>query len=498
MPEYDGISERVQETIDPLYSATMYAKQFDVHLPLFFQPLIRTHLAWICMLAEQSIVPRDHAVVVCKALRELAEKDPDVLRPFVPDHQEVHMHMEKYLVKRIGQEYAGHLILGRTRPEPLARLAIREKLLNTMEANLALRQQLLDTAERNVESVMIGYTHSQPAQATTFGHYLMGVHDPTAEDLQDLEDAYDNVNRCTLGSGALAGTSFPIDRQRVAALLGFDGIIENTLACVGSNDFQVAAANAVVDTMVTISRVSQDLNEWCTFEAQMMLTAQPFSGISSMMPQKYNTSIFEKLRFHTHQAVLTAQSVATLQMKCHYTDASDVLYAMYPVFEVLDQASDLMRLFGSVVETMKLNKERMLQLAARSFCTSTELSSEIFRRTGMPYRTAHGIVANVVNQALAKGVDATGVTVEMVDSAAVKYTGKPLGMTQEEIMACLDPVAFVRSHAVVGGPAPREVLRAIGVRRRELAEARQRLARRREKLEEAQRHLDEAVANVIG
>mgnify|MGYP005844043595 CR=1 FL=1 len=492
----ETFSERLRTGYDPLYVETVHAKKFEEHSKYTFHPLIKTHMAWITMLAEQGIVPRASAKKVCQALKELGEKGPEALLPYIPEHQDVYFHMEKYLVRQIGQEHVGYLALGRTRPEPLTRMALRENLLRALEASLTLRQKLLDTAERNVQTVMTGYTHSQPAQATTFGHYLMAVHDPIAEDTRHLEDAYWNINRCTMGCGAMVGTSFSIDRQRVADLLGFDGLIENTHACVASNDYLVICGTAVTDTMVTISRCAQDINEWCSYEVGMTLSAPQFSDFSSMMPQKYNPAVFERLRFFPSLTIAHAQALPIGLIKSHYADAVDISHSMDPALTVLEEATKWMLLFGEVVSTATLNKERMLQMAQRNFCTISMLTDEIYRRTALPYRTVHGIVSNVVNQALAAGVDALGITAEMVDKAAQKYVGKPIEMSQSDVARCLDPVAFMESHAVVGGPAPKEVRRMIAARREELAAARERLAARRARLEKGNRLLEEAVAAI--
>ncbi len=497
MTEYHTISERVPVGYDPLYVETHHRKAFKAQCDYSFYPLIRVHLAWITMLAEQEIVPRDSAAKLCQALLELQEQTPEVLLPFVPAWSDVYVHMEKYLVRRLGEEHVGHLALARTRPEPIARMIMREKLIKTIHASLSLSQNILDTAERNVDAVMPGYTHSQPAQPTTFGHYLMASYDPIETGTKCLEDAYANVNQCTLGCGALAGTAFPIDRYRVANLLGFDDIFENTFACVGSNDCFVVTANAVVDNLVTVSRVAQDLNEWCAYEVRMILTAPQFSDVSSMMPQKYNPSVLELTRFHAAHGVGLAQNVANIMMKSHYGDVREVDQVWYPTFEALDNAADTMKLFGAGVDTMIVYKDRMLELARTGFATVSELADEIYRRTGLPYRTSHGIVVDVVNQAMDQGLQATGITTDMLDKAAHKLIGEPLHMSQADVEKALDPVNFVESHDVVGGPASKQVLRSIEVRRERLAQARQRLANRQERLAAGDSLLDEAVQKVI-
>lgn len=497
MPEHRGISERVTVEYDPLYLETHYVAQFEEEMSYRFHPLLRIHLAWTAMLAEQQIIPHESAVELCQALRALEKEKPQLLLPYVPAYGDVYVHMEKYLVGQIGEEHVGHLALARTRPEPIGRMVLRERMLKVIDASLTLRQNILDTAERHVETVMPGYTHHQPAQPTTLGHYLMAIYEPVAEDTASMEHAFDVVNRCSLGCGALAGTAFPIDRERVAGLLGFDGVYENTYACVSSTDYLLKSANSFVSTLVTLSRLAQDFNEWCSQDIRMMLTAPQFSGVSSLMPQKYNPTVLEILRFHSSHGVELAHSALKVPMKSNYADVREVDRTWMPTFAALDNAADTMRLFGGVIESMTIYQNKMLELTRNNFSTVSELADEIYRQTGLPYRTAHAIVVRVVNQALDQGLAPLDITSDMLTAAAEKVIGQPLRISQEDISRALDPVAFVESHDVLGGPAPKEVRRMIDVRRERLAEAQKRQAARKARLEQGNKLLDEAVHKII-
>jgi argininosuccinate lyase len=497
MAKHETISPRVQVGFDPLWVETHYGPQFEEHLSFFFHPLLKTHLGWISMLAEQNIVPKESAAVICKSVLELQEKDPDILRPFVPEYGDVYVHVEKYLEERVGKEHIGHLALARTRPEPIARMVLREKLLKIQDAALDMRRKLLDTAEEHAETVMTGYTHAQPAQATTYGHYLLGAYDPIEEDCRFFEDAYANVNRCTLGCGALAGTGFPIDRNRVAQLLGFDGIVENTYACVSSNDFMIVCANAVTDLAVTLSRVMADFVEWASFDVGMLLTAPQFSSYSSLMPQKLNTTVLEGGRLKCTYCLALAQNVANLIVKGHYGDVKEVDMVWMPTFKSLDYTTDTIRLLGEVIRTMQVNRERMLELARGNFCTVSELADEIYRTRGLAYRTAHAIAAHTVNRVVKDKLLATDITTQMVDEAAVKVVGKPLELPEQAVRESLDPVTFVARRTHQGGPAPEEVRRMIKVRRERLKEASSRQNTRKQNLEKAESALKRSVAALM-
>jgi argininosuccinate lyase len=312
-----------------------------------------------------------------------------------------------------------------------------------------------------------------------------------------FEDAYANVNRCTLGCGALAGTGFPIDRERVAQLLGFDGIVENTYTCVSSNDFMIVCANAVTDLAVTLSRVMADFVEWASFDVGMLLTAPQFSSYSSLMPQKLNTTVLEGGRLKCTYCLALAQNVANLIVKGHYGDVKEVDMVWMPTFKSLDYTTDTIRLLGEVIRTMRVNRERMLELARGNFCTVSELADEIYRSRGLAYRTAHAIAAHTVNEVVRKKLLATDITSRMVDEAAVKVIGKSLELSEEAVRESLDPVTFVARRSHVGGPAPKEVRRMIEVRRKRLKEAVARQNARRGNLEKAESVLKQSVAELM-
>ncbi|MFA5670394.1 MAG: argininosuccinate lyase [Balneolaceae bacterium] len=496
MEKHETISPRVSVGFDPLWVETHYGPLFEEHIEYFFYPLLKTHSAWITMLAECGVVPTDSAIHICKAIDELNIEGPEVLRPFIPEYGDVYVHVEKYLENKIGKTHVGHLALARTRPEPIARLVLRQKLVEIIDEVLLFLEKILITSEEHSDTVITGYTHAQPAQATTYGHYLLSVYDPISEDLKFLEDAFDNVNRCTLGCGALAGTSFKIDRYRVADLLGFNGIVENTFACVGSNDFMVNSANAIVDIFVTLSRVLSDFMEWSSYDIGMMLTAPQFSSYSSLMPQKYNTTVIEGGRVKCAHCINLAHNVSTRLMKGHYGDVKEIDLSWNPTFQTIDHSKDVIKLIGEVIRTMQIDKQKMLELAENNYCTASELSDQIYISRNIPYRKAHAIVGNVINFAIKNKLKATDVTSKMVDDAAILVTGEPINLSEEDVKNSLDPKAFVARRNLVGGPAPEEVLRMIKIRKEKLNSLFIDQKNRKDRLASSEGVLKEAVNNL--
>jgi argininosuccinate lyase len=487
--EFATTSERVKVPHDPLYVEYIDRERYIEELQYQFYTLIDTHRAWLVMLVDRSIVPARDAAVVLKGLEELKSKGPGALE-YRPGYHDVYTHLERWLIDRVGREPVAHLSLARTRPEPLMRMYFRERILDCLEETYRLRAALLDAAENYKEAVMPGYTHQQHGQPTTFGAYLLAIHDPLARACAWLEMAYATTNESTMGCGALAGTAFPIDRYQVAELLGFDTIMESTIASVSTGDHLVQATSAASDAMITLSRMCLDMEQWSNTEAKFMEPAPQFSDVSSMMPQKKNPCVFEFARGKIARILGDTVGIYAGLLKSFYADVIDLEMTYGPSLRVLDQTRATMKFLAGVIATMVIHPERMLQATAEGFSTVSELADEIYRSTGLPHRLAHSIVANTVTRAMEDGMMATEITAGYVDTTAQAVIGRRLGLTDAQVKKALDPLEFVKSHRVPGGPAPEESDRMIEERRKQLGEESARLGERRERLRDASRRLD--------
>ncbi|MGQ9584950.1 MAG: argininosuccinate lyase [Anaerolineae bacterium] len=492
---FSAISERVKTPSDPLlvkyFDDERY--QFDLNL---FDALVATHRAWLVMLAERGIVPRTDAVPVLRALKDLMDLGPSVLE-YHPGH-DLYTHVENWLRGRAGAVPVGHLSLARTRPEPLLRIFFRERILYCMEQLLRFRSTLLDMAEQHCHAVMPGYTHQQHAQPTTFGAYLLGIHDPLVRSAEWLEMAYRSTNQSTMGCGALAGTAFPIDRHRVAELLGFNGLMESTIACVSTQDYLVQAASAAADAMNTLSRMCIDLEQWANTDHGFLELAPQFSSSSSLMPQKKNPCSFEVARGRASRVLGNMVGVYASLHRTFYADVLDYKPLFATATKVVDDTAETLEFLAGVISTLLVRQERMLEATLAGFSTASELADAIYRHTGIPHRQAHSVVANVVTQAVDAGVKPTDVSADWVERVAQEVLGRSLGLSDEQVRKALDPVSFVESHDVVGGPSPKEVLRMVGEGREQLARERAQLDERRARLEAARRKLDEATEGITG
>jgi argininosuccinate lyase len=497
--DVDKISrERLEAPPGAVYTETILAPGYAFMLEHYFYPLVETNKAWTVMLAETSIIDAATAAALLRAIFDLETEGPEGMGPFDPNYEYFYSHMERYLTNRAGEEVAGEINIGRTRPEPLTRMVVRERLLRTLVELGKLRATLLDIAEREAETVMPQWTHLQHAQLSTVGHYLVGIARSLERDHVRMTAAYRTVNQCTLGCGALAGSSYPLDRQLVSDLLGFDGFRENSIDCVSSSDFTLESSAALANMMITLSRLCQDLYVWSSEEFGLLEIGDDYAGSSSMMPQKKNAYPFEYVRARAAHAVGEMTSAYGTLHNTNYQDIKDVEEeVVYPVFRSFDEASRSLKLLDGTISSVEFDRDAMVEKAAEGYGSCTELAARIHRQTDISYRTAHKIVGNLVLRAYKQGKAATEVDADMVNESAREIIGRDLDVDDQLVKRSLDPTAFVRAHDVPGGPAPQRVADAIAGARDRLADDVEELLERREALDRAAAELDERARRLV-
>ncbi|CAN5805229.1 argininosuccinate lyase [soil metagenome] len=478
--------ERLEASPGAVYTETILAPGHEFMLEHYFYPLVETNKAWTVMLVETGIVNREVGSSLLGAILDLEAEGPDAIREFNPDYEYFYSHMEHYLIDKAGEEVAGEINIGRTRPEPQTRMVVRKRLLDILEEASEFRTTLLEIAEREAGTVMPQWTHFQHAQLSTVGHYLMGIINSLERDFERLLAAYSTVNECTLGCGALAGSSYPLNRQLVADLLGFDGFKENTIDCVSGSDFMLETSAALANMMITMSRLCQDLYFWQTEEFSFIEIGDEFAGSSSMMPQKKNAYPFEYVRARAAHAVGEMTSAFGTLHNTNFQDIKDVEEeVVYPVFRLFDETSRSLKLLDGTISSIEFKRDTMLEKAAEGFASCTELAAKIHQQTDLSYRTAHRIVGNLVLRAFKQGKNATQVDAALVKESAQHTIGRELDVDDDLVRGALNPTAFVEAHDVPGGPAPRVLSRAIQDAQTRLEEQNQRIAQMRVTLDRA-------------
>jgi argininosuccinate lyase len=489
--------ERLEAPPGEVYTETILRPSYEFMLEHYFDALVETNKAWTIMLVEVAIVDKALGAALVEGIARVEDGGREGMGPFNAAYEYFYSTMEHHLTDAVGEQVAGEINIGRTRPEPLARMVARERLLTVIEDLGRLRATLLDVGEREAATVMPQWTHFQHAQVSTVGHYLVGIADALDRDAERLFAAYARVNECTLGCGALAGSSYPLDRGLVAELLGFDGFRENTIDCVSSGDHMLETAAVLANMMVTLSRLCEDLYIWHTEEFDFVSIGDEFAGSSSMMPQKKNAYPFEHVRARAAHAVGEMASAFGTLRAANFQDLKDVEEeVVFPTFRSFDEASRSIRLLAGAIASMQVKGDNMLERAASGFGTCTELAAVIHRRTDLSYRTAHRIVGNLVLRAFNAGRKATEVDARLLNESAREVAGRELDLDDEAVRGALDPAAFVAAHDVPGGPAPAALAASLQRARAALTAHQRRVAAARKALAEARVELERRVSEI--
>jgi len=409
--------------------------------------LLRVHKAHLCMLSEKNIVTRE----VANALRVGIEK---VERSFTaPAHipegvEDLYFLFEKELGREAGEEHAAWLHTARSRNDmdtTVFRLTLKRVMLGFMKELLACGESLLARCRAGEDELTVLFTHGQPANPSTTAHYLSAVLLDILEDAMGLLDALADVDRSTLGACAITGTGFPIDRARVAELLGMNGFVTNSYQAISTSHWLVRPAQALRILMQDLGRFAADLLHKASGEVGLFDFPDNLVQISSIMPQKRNPVIIEHVRIQAGQVAGLCAMIEDLYRNVPYQDVNEA--ADSPASQLIDAfrlASSATELARTTFEGMRARPERARAISLEFGVTTTELADTIVRDTGVGFRAAHGICAAFIQSGMDKAV---------LRREFEAKTGKILAWTDGEIDAILDPVHFVEVRKTAGGPA---------------------------------------------
>lgn len=412
------------------------------------------HKAYVVMLAEQHILSHPEAVTILKGLAtvdSLAVNNP-MLRVYLP--------YEAALIKQVGN-VGGKMHIGRSRNDidnTVNRMYLRDKLLDVIQSVIRLRLALIKKAQEHENTVMVVYTHRKEAQPVTLAHYLTALDESLAGSLDRYMELYQRLDKCPLGSGAAGGTSWPLNRERVAALLGFEGLVTNSIEGTAGWDHitEFASDNAIF--MSTVGRLASEIQLWSTDEYNSAELDNAFAGISSMMPQKKNPDALERTR--------KASALVTGQLMGILASVNGIEYQHSGVRLMLEPKSIDAVLAGThamtgVVSTLHINEAVMLKYAREKFATMTDLADLLVQKAGMDFRDAHELIAEVVNMAISENKTADQITLSMIQSIALKKQGKALAINEQQLKDVLDPAQSVKRKTGIGMPAPSSVQKMI-------------------------------------
>jgi len=454
--------------------------------------VIQINKAHTIMLMEQKIISWQQGVKLLRALNELDETKPKLGRLV----EDVHVCIEEEVVKKVGLETGGNLHVGKSRNDQVStaiRMELRKSLIDLMISLIKLQEALIELAGKHLETVFPGYTHLQPAQPVTFGHYLLSHVDALERDLHRLEESYNRVDQCPMGAAALATSSFPLSRERVAELLGFGSLLENSIDCVGSRDFILEVLAVLAITTVDLSRLVEDLILWSSLDFKFIELPDHFSSTSSIMPQKKNPEVLEVVRAKVGGVLGNfVASVATMKAlpSGYNLDFQEVTPKLW---ESLDETTESLDVLSKLVVRLKVNEEAVLDRCSLYFFTSTELANVLTRNYGLPFRVAHKIVGLTVRKLIEKKLNPSDLTPEFLRDVAEEVFNVHLNVKVEDIRSSLDPLGFVKSHKVRGGPSPSETETMLRVRKRWAVLSRTRVSEKKARIDEAAEKLQSVV-----
>ncbi len=433
---------------DDLMAAINASVGFDCRL--YAQDIVASK-AHAEMLVAQGIVSAEDGAKIQKGLNAIHEEITEGRFEFKAELEDIHMNVEARLAEMIGAA-AGRLHTARSRNDQVAtdfRLWVRGALEQSDDELRDLQAALIVRAEEHAATVMPGFTHLQSAQPVTFGHHLLAYVEMLGRDRSRIADSARRLNECPLGAGALAGTSFPIDRESTAEALGFDSATANSLDSVSDRDFALEALAAAAITAIHLSRLAEELVIWSSTQFAYIRLSDAFSTGSSMMPQKRNPDAAELVRAKTGRISGALVALLTVMKGLALSYAKDMQEDKEPVFDAFDSLSISLRASTGMIRDLEVDVAAMAAAAGEGHATATELADWLVRELSMPFREAHHVTGQVVRRADELSCRLEELSLEELQAVEPRIT--------EGARAVLSPSTAVQSRSSYGGTAPVQV-----------------------------------------
>ena len=442
---------RFQKETDTLVNDFNSSIIFDQRM---YKQDIQGSLAHATMLGRQGIIAKEEADDIVNGLQAILQDIEDGNVEFSMENEDIHMNIEAMLTQRIGPD-GKRLHTGRSRNDQVAvdfRLYVKSEIPKIIGMLLDLEKVLIEKAKANTETVMPGYTHMQRAQPTTFAHYMMAYANMIRRDITRLEDCLERMDECPLGAGALATSSYPIDREFTAHALGFKKPTENSMDSVSDRDFAIEFLSACSILMMHLSRFSEEIILWCSWEFKFVEMDDAYSTGSSIMPQKKNPDVAELVRGKTGRVYGSLITLLTVMKGLPLAYNKDMQEDKEPVFDAIDTVELCIPVFAAMLKTMTVLPKNMRKAASGGFINATDCADYLTRK-GMPFREAYMIVGRLVNNCLKSG--------DTLDTLTLRDFRAVSNLFDGDIYDALALKTCVNERKVMGGPAEQEVLRQI-------------------------------------
>ncbi|MEY2617028.1 MAG: argininosuccinate lyase [Pseudomonadota bacterium] len=423
---------------------------------------IQGSLAHAEMLAAQGVIHQDDRAAIERGMAQITREIESGQFEWKLDLEDVHLNIEARLTQLVG-DAGKRLHTGRSRNDQVAtdvRLWLREEIDLITGLLIELQKSLVDIADRHADVILPGFTHLQVAQPVSFGHHMLAYVEMFARDAERMADVRRRTNRLPLGSAALAGTSYPLDRERVARTLGMEGVCQNSLDAVSDRDFAIEFTAAASLAMVHVSRLSEELILWMSQNFGFITLADRFTTGSSIMPQKKNPDVPELARGKTGRVVGHLMGLITLMKGQPLAYNKDNQEDKEPLFDTVDTLKDTLRIFAEMAGGITVQPEAMERAALRGYATATDLADYLVKK-GLPFRDAHETVAHAVKAATVEGKDLADLPL-----AKLQQFNPAIGADVFEVLSLR---GSLNARNTLGGTAPAQVKAQVARHRARLA-----------------------------
>ncbi len=440
--------KETDRTVNDFNSSVM----FDSRM---YEEDITGSMAHAAMLGKQGIISMEDAEAIRTGLTGLLAEIREGRIRFTPEeYEDIHMANEQLLTERIGDS-GKRLHTARSRNDQVAldmRLYVRKEIGEIRRLALAFMEELCILAEQHMETVMPGYTHLQRAQPITLAHHLMAYANMLRRDVARLENCREGLDELPLGSGALAGTTYPIDREFVAEQLGFSRVMDNSLDGVSDRDYCIELCSCLSILMMHLSRLSEEVILWCSWEFQFIELDDAYSTGSSIMPQKKNPDVCELIRGKTGRVYGDLQGLLTFMKGLPLAYNKDMQEDKEAVFDAIDTVKHCLEVFAPMLATMTVHPENMERAARKGFLNATDCADYLTKR-GLPFRDAYKAVGSLVHVCMEQG--------HTLDTLPLEEYKKICPVFEEDVYQAIDLMTCVKERKSLGGPAPEEVKRQL-------------------------------------
>ncbi|HHV29237.1 argininosuccinate lyase [Acetivibrio mesophilus] len=406
------------------------------------------------MLGKCKIISEEDSLLIQNTLREILKDIEEGHVDFEIDAEDIHMNVEKILISRIG-DVGKRLHTGRSRNDQVAldiRMYLRDEVIEIKKILAELERTLIEIAKKNIDTILPGYTHLQRAQPITFAHHMMAYFQMFKRDIERLDDCYVRINIMPLGSGALASTTYPLDRYMVAEELGFDGITENSLDAVSDRDFAIELSACLSILMMHLSRFSEEIILWSSHEFGFIELDDAYSTGSSIMPQKKNPDVAELVRGKAGRVYGDLMALLSVMKSLPLAYNKDMQEDKEAIFDAVDTVKMCVPVFTKMIKTMKVKKENMFRAAQGGFTNATDIADYLVKK-GIPFRNAHEIIGKMVLYCIENNK-----AIDELDMSEFKSFSE---LIAEDVYEEISLSKCVSGRNLPGGPAKESVMASI-------------------------------------